>query len=128
MRLLLDTHAFLWWAADDPRLPSSARRMIGLGRNEVLLSAVSGWEIVVNVRLGRLSLPDTPERFVPLQLHENAFGSLPVTMSHALAVGRLPDIHRDPFDRLLVAQAVVEDLTLVTADEVLSGYPVRTAW
>ena len=128
MKLLLDTHAFLWWVSDDSRLPDRARHLIGAPRNAVLFSAVSAWEIVVGAALGRLSLPEPAERFVPGQLRENAFVSIPVTVSHALAVGRLPDLHRDPFDRLLIAQALVEDLTIVTRDEQISKYPVRVAW
>lgn len=128
MKLLLDTHAFLWWIADDERLSSKARRAIGDGRNEVLVSAVSAWEIVVKHELGRLTLPEAPDKFVPGQLRANAFGALPATVSHALAVGRLPPFHSDPFDRLLVAQAMVESLTLVSADEDLRRYPVRVTW
>ena len=129
MRILLDTHAFLWWVADDERLPAKPRRLIGDGRNEVLVSAVTGWEIAVTAALGRLELPDPPDRFVPQQLRDNAFEALPVTMSHALAVSRLPDLHRDPFDRLLIAQAVLERLTLVSGDEEVARYPdVRVAW
>lgn len=128
MRLLLDTHAFLWWVGDDPRLPPSARRLIGGPRNEIFFSAVSAWEIVIRSVMDKTSLPESPERFVPAQLRENAFVALPVSISHALAVARLPDIHRDPFDRLIVAQAVVEDLTIVTRDEQISRYPVRVAW
>lgn len=128
MRLLLDTHVFLWWIADDERLSSKARRAIGDGRNEVLVSAVSAWEIVVKHELGRLTLPEAPDKFVPNQLRANAFGALPATVSHALAVARLPALHRDPFDRLLIAQAMVESLTLVSADEDLRRYPVRVTW
>ena len=128
MKLLLDTHAFLWWIADDERLSSKARRAIGDGRNEILVSAVSAWEIVVKHELGRLRLPEAPDKFVPSQLRANAFGALPATVSHALAVARLPPLHRDPFDRFLVAQAMVESLTLVSADEDLRRYPVRVTW
>lgn len=126
--MLLDTHAFLWWVGDDPRLPSRARRLIGAPRNEVFFSAVCAWEIVVRGALGKTSLPESPDRFIPDQLRENAFVALPVTVSHALAVGRLPSVHRDPFDRLLVAQAIVEGLTLVTRDEQLANYPVDVVW
>ncbi len=129
MRLLLDTHTFLWWVSDDDRLPTRARRAIGHPRNEVLVSAVSGWEVAVNAQLGRIDLPDPPDRFVPEQLHQNAFGALPVTMSHALAVSRLPNLHRDPFDRLLIAQAMIEQLSLVTGDEQIARYPqIRLTW
>jgi PIN domain nuclease of toxin-antitoxin system len=128
MKLLLDTHVFLWWVADDERLPASTRRLIGTGSNEAFVSSVSAWEIVLNASRGRIELPDPPERFVPRQLRENAFEPLPLTMSHALATSRLPEIHGDPFDRLLVAQAVVEDFALVTADEQIAKYPVKIRW
>lgn len=128
MRLLLDTHAFLWWVADDPRLSAPARRSIGAPRNEVFFSAVSAWEIVLRGSLGKTSLPESPDRFVPEQLRDNAFVALPVTVSHALAVGRLPNVHRDPFDRLLIAQAIVEGLRIVTRDEQISKYAVPVIW
>lgn len=128
MKLLLDTHAFLWWVADDERLSARARRAIGDARNEVLVSAVTGWEISVKAALGRLELPDPPDRFVPEQLRANAFGSLAITMSHALAVSRLPAVNQDPFDRLLVAQTLVERLSIVSGDDDIARYPVKVTW
>lgn len=128
MRLLLDTHAFLWWIADSPQLSGQARQLIGDGENEVLLSAASGWEIAIKARLGRLTLPDEPERFLAEQLAANAFQVLPVHLSHALRVYSLPDHHRDPFDRLLVAQAQVEGMAIVSGDPQLARYLVQVAW
>jgi PIN domain nuclease of toxin-antitoxin system len=128
MRILLDTHVFLWWADGSDQLSARASRLIGDPRNEVLVSAVTVWEIVLKEGLGRLTLPDTPERFVPDQLRVNGFGTMALELSHSLAVSRLPAIHRDPFDRALIAQAQLEDLTFVTADEILSHYPVKAAW
>lgn len=128
MRALLDTHAFLWWITDDPRLPHKARGIISEGENELYLSAASGWEIAIKARLGRLQLPDDPERFIPEQLALNAIESLPVQMSHALRVHALPDYHRDPFDRLLIAQAQLEGLPILTEDGRIARYRVKTIW
>ncbi len=128
MRLLLDTHAFLWWIAGDERLSSRAAALIADGANEVLVSAASAWEIVVKRALGRVEVPTPVDRFFTAQLEANAFVPLPIQMRHALGLTALPDAHRDPFDRILVAQAVAEDLTLVTRDRVLRRYPVAVEW
>ena len=128
MRLLLDTQAFLWAVSDPDRLRARARRQIESPSNDVFVSAATAWEIAIKSRLGRLTLPDDPQRFVPDQMAENSFAPLPVLMSHALKVLDLPEHHRDPFDRLLIAQAIVEDLVLVTADAQLRRYPIRIVW
>lgn len=112
MRLLLDTHVLLWWLADDPRLAATARAAIASPEDEVRVSAASIWEMVIKQALGKLQLPDG---FAEVLASEDLL-PLPVTAAHALAVGRLPLLHHDPFDRLLVAQCQVEGLTLVTAD------------
>lgn len=128
MRLLLDTQVFLWSIAATERLSRRARRVIEDGQNDVFLSAASAWEIAIKAGLGRLSLPNDPESFVPEQMSANAFKPLPVEMRHALAVYGLPKVHHDPFDRLLVAQAIAEGLTIVTSDERLGDYPVKVLW
>jgi PIN domain nuclease of toxin-antitoxin system len=128
VRLLLDTHAFLWWIADDERLSSRAAALIADGSNEVLVSAASAWEIVVKSALGRVEVPTPVDRFLTAQLKANAFVPLPIQMRHALGLAALPDVHRDPFDRILVAQAVAEDLTLVSRDAMLQRYPVAVEW
>jgi PIN domain nuclease of toxin-antitoxin system len=128
MRLLLDTHAFLWWIFDDPKLSSPARDAISHPATEVLFSVVSAWEIAIKARAGRLDLPADAARFIAGQLRANGFASLPVELEHALAVHGLPDIHKDPFDRLLAAQAQAEGLMLVTCDPHLSRYPIATHW
>jgi len=128
VRLLLDTQTFLWAVGAPERLSSRARRTIQLASNEILVSAASAWEIAIKVGLGRLELPDRPQRFVPDQMAANAFEPLAIQVRHALQVAELPDIHRDPFDRLLVAQASVEGLVLVTADRQLRKYPIETLW
>ena len=128
MRILLDTHTFLWWIADDPRLSAQARKVIRDKRNELLFSAASGWEIAIKARLGRLQLPDDLEQFIVTQLSINTMSVLPIQLNHALHVYTLPDHHRDPFDRMLVAQSQVEELPIVTADPQVSAYDVRTIW
>ena len=128
MRVLLDTHTFLWWITDDPRLSKKARETINDGHNELYLSAASGWEMAIKARLGKLQLPDSLERFVPEQLAINGIEGLPVQMRHALHVQVLPDYHRDPFDRLLVAQAQLEDIPILTRDPYIARYQVKTVW
>jgi PIN domain nuclease of toxin-antitoxin system len=128
VRLLLDTHAFLWWIADDERLSPRARALVGDGASEVFVSAVSVWEIVAKAGMGRLEVPEPADRFVVSQLEANAFHPLAITMRHALGLASLPDVHRDPFDRMLASQALLEDLILVSGDRVFAGYPVVTEW
>jgi PIN domain nuclease of toxin-antitoxin system len=120
MNLLLDTHVVLWWLADDPELKPNARSAISDTSNLVHISAVSLWEIVIKQGLGKLQLP---EDWADILMRE-PFGQLPINFRHVLTVGKLPAIHRDPFDRLLVAQCLVEELTLVTRDTTLQRYDV----
>jgi len=125
MRALLDTHTFLWWINNDPRLSERCREIISDSGNEVLFSAVSAWEIAVKSRRGRLTLPEETEPYIREQLTRNRFEVLPIDLMHALRVALLPDHHKDPFDRMLVAQAQVEDLTILTVDSEIARYPVR---
>jgi PIN domain nuclease of toxin-antitoxin system len=128
MRLLLDTHVFLWWVANDRRLSRRARDVIADGDNEVFLSAASGWEIAIKSGLGKLALPEDLETFLEDQLDRNGINVLPVLMKHAARVRRLPNHHADPFDRLLVAQGQIEGLSLLTADRYIKQYDVPTVW
>jgi PIN domain nuclease of toxin-antitoxin system len=128
LRVLLDTHAFLWWITDDPRLSERARGVIRSGRNELFLSAASGWEIAIKAGLGRIRLPEPMGSFLVDQMVRNGIEALPVSMRHALHVHTLPPLHRDPFDRMLVAQAQLEDLEILTADPAFSQYAVRAIW
>ena len=128
MRALLDTHTFLWWITDDHRLSSRVREIIGDGENELFLSTASGWEMAIKARLGRLELPEDIEHFIPEQMALNAISSLPVRMSHALHVYKLPNYHRDPFDRMLIAQARLEELPILTVDSQISRYSVKVIW
>ena len=126
MRLLLDTHAWIW--AVDPTagaLAPEARKLLEDGSNDVLFSAASAWEIAIKYALGKLTLPASPEDFLPQHVARASMEWLPVLPVHALRVASLPRHHSDPFDRLLVAQALVEDLALVTADARFTDYGVK---
>lgn len=128
MKILLDTHAFLWWIADDQKLSGRAREIISDGSNELFLSAAAGWEIAIKVQIGRLKLPEEPIRFILDQMRINAIQSLPIQMNHALHVSTLPQHHRDPFDRLLIAQAQLEGLPVLSSDHQLANYQVEVIW
>jgi PIN domain nuclease of toxin-antitoxin system len=125
MRFLLDTHVFLWLLAEPERIGEHIRPLEDPG-NELLLSAASSWEIAIKAQLGRLKLPEDPKRYVPDRMRAIGAEPLPVQHTHALAVGELPALHRDPFDRLLVAQARELRLRIVTADEQIARYEVET--
>lgn len=125
MRLLLDTHVFLWLQTSPERLG----RHLGLvtdASNELAVSAASSWEIAIKHEIGRLQLPEEPDRYVPSRIRAIGAQALPVEHSHALAVASLPALHRDPFDRLLVAQAQLEAMTIMTADEAVARYAVAS--
>jgi PIN domain nuclease of toxin-antitoxin system len=122
VRLLLDTHVLLWWLADDPTLSPAAREAIARAEAEVAVSAASAWEISIKRELGKLKAPDD----LGPQLARHRFQALPITITHALLAGSLPRHHDDPFDRMLVAQAHLEGMTLVTRDLRLGLYGVRT--
>jgi len=128
MRALLDTHVFLWWNMDDPQLSSAAREIISDGRNELFFSAASAWEIAIKTARGKLLLPEPPERYVAKRMALHQLQPLPIQLSHALRVFELPDLHRDPFDRLLIVQSILEDLPILTQDENIQRYSVKTIW
>lgn len=128
MKLLLDTHAFLWFVADDARMSAKARRRIEDGRNETFLSIASVWEMAIKLGLGKLRLEDHLAVVLERGARENRIASLAITKPHAIAVAELPDLHRDPFDRLLVAQARLDDMVLIGRDPVFDGYGVRRIW
>jgi len=128
MKGILDTHTFLWWITDSPQLSPRVREIVSNGDNLLFLSAVSGWEMAVKAELGKLHLPGNLESFISEQLAVNAINTLPVQMSHALHVYILPDHHRDPFDRILVAQAQLEKLPIITIDPQINQYSVETIW
>jgi PIN domain nuclease of toxin-antitoxin system len=128
VRLLLDTATFLWVISDAPELSSRVRELVVDPENDVYLSAVSAWEIAVKHALGRLSLPEPPERFVPEQRKQQGIEALPLDEESALHLTRLPMLHKDPFDRMLICQAITQAFLILTPDELISQYPVRTAW
>jgi PIN domain nuclease of toxin-antitoxin system len=128
VKALLETHTFLWWITDNPRLSNKVREVVADGRNELFFSVASGWEIAIKAGLGRLQVPGDLERFLTEQLSKNAIRVLPVYLGHALRTYTLPDHHRDPFDRLLVSQALLERLPILSTDPQISRYPVETIW
>ena len=128
MRLLLDTCTFLWLIIDSPLLSSRAQELFASEENEVYLSAVSTWEIALKHSLGRLPLPESPQRFIPSQRDKHGIQTLPLDEESTLQLLRLPLLHHDPFDRMLVCQAIVQGLTILTPDDLVSQYPVRVIW
>jgi PIN domain nuclease of toxin-antitoxin system len=122
MIVLLDTQVWLWATSAPERLGLRARALLVDPTNVLLLSAASSWEIAIKFALGKIKLPEPPETFVPSRMARDGIQALPVEHVHALRVARLRDHHRDPFDRLLVAQALVEDIPLMTADPHLARY------
>ncbi|MGH3320483.1 MAG: type II toxin-antitoxin system VapC family toxin [Streptosporangiaceae bacterium] len=125
MRVLLDTSCWLWMVAASTRLGSDARSILWDTRNELLLSAASSWEIAIKYAIGKLPLPEPPERYVPSRMDATGVTPLRVEHSHALAVTRLPRHHRDPFDRLLVAQAGLEGVPVMTSDAAFDDYDIE---
>ncbi len=128
MKLLLDTHVFLWTIAADRRLSGTASRLILDQGNELFLSTASVWEVFLKAQIGKLPLPKPVGAFVKTQLAENFIRSLPLTLEHVLKLERLPMHHRDPFDRILIAQAIAESVPIVTADRQFARYDVETIW
>jgi PIN domain nuclease of toxin-antitoxin system len=128
VRVLLDTHVLLWWLAGDDRLPPGVGDLIDDPATRVHVSSASLWELVVKTAVGRLRLDDDPAVLFTEPLDAAGFRVLPVDRRHVLALPELPDLHRDPFDRMLVAQALVEDLDVVTGDQQVRRYPVRVVW
>lgn len=128
MRILLDTSAFLWWITDaGAALTDTARSAIADPDNRIFVSAASAWEIAVKAERGRLTIDD-PERAVPVLIDRYGFESLPIELGHALRAGALPSLHRDPFDRVLIAQGQIERMPIVTPDNAVRRYEVETIW
>ena len=126
MTVLLDTHVWLWMITAPERLSAVARRLVEDGRTTLLLSAASSWEIAIKHSLGRLDLPLPPPQFVPERIRTTRVTALSIDHAHTLRAGGLEPHHRDPFDRMLVAQALVEKVPLLTADRVFNLYEVET--
>jgi PIN domain nuclease of toxin-antitoxin system len=128
MNVLIDTQCWLWWFGEETRLNDRARDSIASLENALYFSAASSWEIAIKCAIGKLKLPESPERYVPARLESQGMVGMPVEHVHALRVASLPDHHRDPFDRLLVAQAQIEKMTLLTTDPLIAAYDVKTIW
>ncbi|NIM12109.1 MAG: PIN domain-containing protein [Candidatus Aminicenantes bacterium] len=128
MKYLLDTHVFLWWIKDSPRLSQNIKDIIKNKKNTLFLSAASIWEMMVKSKLRKLDLPDNPKGFIKEHLNINAVDILNITMEHSFEIYNLPEIHKDPFDRMLVAQAKVDKLTILTSDPYIKQYPIKTYW
>ncbi|RJR21239.1 MAG: type II toxin-antitoxin system VapC family toxin [Desulfobacteraceae bacterium] len=128
MRIILDTHCWLWWIAEPERLRDSARLVIADRNNEIYLSAASSWEIAIKYSLGKLALPEPPEDFVPKRLARDAVFPLPVQHVHVLHVSTLPQYHKDPFDRLIISQSLIEHIPIMTVDRQFESYDVKILW
>ena len=128
MRLLLDTHAFLWWVDGTRSLGRRAAAAVSDPRNDVFVSIASCWELAIKLSLGKLRLAKNLDRFIPEQLATNGFALLDLRLAHVVRVAGLPFRHRDPFDRLLAAQALEEELAVVSIDSIFPRYGVRRIW
>jgi PIN domain nuclease of toxin-antitoxin system len=127
MRAILDTHAFLWGIAGDPRMSSHAREIF-TGPSDLSFSLASVWEIVIKAQLGKLGLPRPVGPYVISKLADNKIEILPINLDHLLAFERLPVHHRDPFDRMLIAQSIKDGLPIITADSAFRNYAVQVIW
>ncbi|MBU1615983.1 type II toxin-antitoxin system VapC family toxin [bacterium] len=128
MKLLLDTHSFLWFISGSPKLGTTARTLIENVFNQPFLSVASLWEMAIKVSLGKLKLDQPFERLIPYQLKLNGIDLLEIKIQHTAIVSKLPFHHRDPFDRLLVAQAMVGQMPIVSADTTLDAYTITRMW
>jgi PIN domain nuclease of toxin-antitoxin system len=128
VKLLLDTHTFMWWDSDPAKMPQSTLNFLKEPNTQVFLSLVSLWEIQIKSQLGKLTLRDNLADIVRQQQHDNGIVLLTIEFSHILALEQLPSHHRDPFDRLLIAQSQVERLAIATRDELFQRYDCQTIW
>ncbi len=128
MKYLLDTGVWLWSLWDPDRISRKAREVLADLNHDVFLSAVTSWEVAIKTAAGKLTLPEAPGTYVPRRMVDQGLRPLLVSHQHALAVFGLPDHHRDPFDRMLIAQANLEDMILITADRAIEKYPVQILW
>ena len=128
MKILLDTCTFLWIITDNPKLSLQAKKLFVDPYNEVYLSVASTWEIAVKYTLGKLQLPKSPEKYIPSKRKQHDIDSLPLNEEATLYLTKLPDLHKDPFDRILICQAIVAGLSILTPDELITQYPLRSIW
>ncbi|MBE9030656.1 type II toxin-antitoxin system VapC family toxin [filamentous cyanobacterium LEGE 11480] len=128
MKALLDTHAFLWWVTNDAQLSQTAKDTIANPDNTIIFSVINAWEIIIKQGTDKLSLPEPAETYIPSRITANQLVVLPVQLPYILQVSSLPDLHRDPFDRLLVAQSQVEQIPIISVDRFIRQYPVSVIW
>ena len=128
MRILLDTCTFVWWATETERISVKAKELFADPDNEVFLSVVSCWEIAVKHAAGKLKLPEPPLKLIPECRELYGLASLPLDEESALHAGRLPKLHADPFDRMLICQSITQSMPILTPDELIAQYAVRTIW
>jgi PIN domain nuclease of toxin-antitoxin system len=128
MKALLDTHVVLWWVTNDPQLSQTVRDIITDSGNTLYVSVASSWEIIIKSHTGKLPLPEPPTTFIRSCLTANGFESMAIDLAHVLQVDNLPDHHKDPFDRILIAQAQAENMPILTIDHLILKYPVQTIW
>jgi PIN domain nuclease of toxin-antitoxin system len=128
MRFLLDTHTFLWFALNDSKLSQEALALIIEPAHDILISPASYWEIAIKVSLGKYQIPGAFQEWIEHQLVVNSFEILPIAIAHAARVTTLPFHHRDPFDRLLAAQALTEEIPIISNDEILDAYSITRRW
>ena len=126
--ILLDTHAFLWFILDDPRLSVQADNLISDPTNAIAISPASYWEIAIKISIGKYSLPEAYDVFMEREIAINNFSILSIAPKHTAALVGLPFHHKDPFDRLLIAQAMVENIPLISADNLLDRYEIQRIW
>jgi PIN domain nuclease of toxin-antitoxin system len=128
MRVLLDTHVFLWWNDGNSQLSKKAHRILSDPANTLVLSVASAWEIAIKVQSGKLRIPEDSATYIPTRVAYYGIEILPIHLPHALALQSLPLRHRDPFDRILIAQSQIEKLPILTADPAIGSYSVEAIW
>lgn len=128
MNALLDTRTFLWWVLDKPELSATAHDFIVDPDNTIYFSAVSAWEMAIKCSIGKLTLPEHPHKFIKQQIQINNFTPMPIQLEHGLFIHELPQFHKDPFDRLLIAQSTLEDMPILSTDSIFKKYTVSLIW
>ncbi len=128
MNALLDTHTFLWWVLEKPELSDTAHDFIVDPSNAIFFSTVSAWKMAIKCSIGKLTLPDHPRSFIKQQIQINNFTPMPIQLEHGLFVHELPQFHKDPFDRLLIAQSTLEDMPILSADSIFKNYSIALIW
>jgi PIN domain nuclease of toxin-antitoxin system len=128
MRVLLDTNAFLWWVTDDEKLSAKARSIISNSENIIFFSVASAWEIVIKYQLGKLPLPEPAKSYIPSRLEHYGFVLITIGMQEVLEISNLENHHKDPFDRILIAQGRTKNLPIITADQKFALYDADTIW